>query len=91
MGSAVGGGVVVAAVVASTVLYPAAFGADVHPVGPDMFAYIWQTRLVGAATLAEIGTRPGDAVLGSVMSGFHAMTAGEAHSSWGSSWRSHSA
>ena len=48
-----------------------------HPVGPDMFAYIWQTRLVGAATLAEIGTRPGCRPrLRDV--GFHAMTAGEA-------------
>jgi hypothetical protein len=69
---------VAAAVLASTRLYPAAFGADVHPVGPDMFGYIWQTRLVGAARLAQVGTRPGMPVLGSVLSGFHAVPAGDA-------------
>jgi hypothetical protein len=59
-----------AGVVAAAVLYPAAIGADVHPMGPDMFAYIWQTRFVGEGALAEIGTRPGIPLLGSVLSGF---------------------
>ena len=71
-------GVLATAVLSSIVLYPAAFGADVHPVGPDMFAYIWQTRLVGTGSLAEVGTRPGVPVLGSVMSGFHAVPGADA-------------
>lgn len=71
-------GILAAAVLSTTVLYPTAFGADVHPVGPDMFAYIWQTRLVGIGSLAEVGTRPGVPVLGSVMSGFGAVPAADA-------------
>ena len=73
-------GVVVAvgAVLATTALYPAAFGTDIHPLGPDMFGYIWETRFVGAGPLAEVGTRPGMPVLGSVLSGFHAVPAADA-------------
>jgi hypothetical protein len=63
--------VVAAAVLAATIAYPSAFGAEIHPLGPDMFGYIWETRLVGIGALNQVGTRPGVPVLGSVLSGFH--------------------
>lgn len=69
------GAVVAAAVLAALRLYPAAAGASIHPAGPDMFTYIWQTRLVGTGSLAEVGTRPGLPVFGSVLSGFHTVSA----------------
>ena len=69
------GAVVAAAVLASARLYPAAAGASIHPAGPDMFTYIWQTRLVGTGSFALVGTRPGLPVFGSVLSGFHVVSA----------------
>ena len=72
------GGVAAAAVLASTALYTFGPGAEVHPFGPDIFAYIWQTRLVGTGRIAQVGTRPGLPVLGAVLSGFHAVSAGGA-------------
>jgi hypothetical protein len=71
-------GVLLGAIVAWIALYASAFGSDVHPVGPDMFAYIWQTRLAETGSLAQLGPRPGMPLLGSVMSGFHAVTAADA-------------
>ncbi|HEX5938039.1 MAG TPA: hypothetical protein VFZ75_10175 [Actinomycetota bacterium] len=49
--------------------YLRAFGDAVFPLGPDVFGYIWQTRLVGQAPLSVIEARPGVPVLGSVLAG----------------------
>jgi hypothetical protein len=46
-----------------------AFGEALFPLGPDLFGYIWQTRIVGHAPLSSIEARPGVPILGSVLSG----------------------
>jgi hypothetical protein len=49
--------------------YLASFGRALRPLGPDLFGYIWQTRLVGHAPLSAIEARPGIPVLGSMLAG----------------------
>ena len=41
----------------------------VHVIGSDAFGYEWQIRAIGAAKLAQIGTRPGVAGLGGILTG----------------------
>ena len=63
-----------AALVAGALLPPLAYlrasGAVLRPLGPDLFGYIWQTRIIGHAPLSGIDPRPGVPVLGSVLAGF---------------------
>ncbi len=53
----------------SALAYLRAFGAVLRPLGPDLFGYIWQTRIVGHAPLSAIEARPGVPILGSVLAG----------------------
>ncbi len=53
----------------SVVLYLRAFTQALVPLGPDLFGYIWQTRIVGNAPLSSIEARPGVPILGSVLAG----------------------
>ena len=50
-------------------LYLRAFTQALAPLGPDLFGYIWQTRIVGNAPLSSIEARPGVPILGSVLAG----------------------
>jgi hypothetical protein len=61
--------VVLAAAALSLALLASAYGVGVRPVGPDTFSYMWRTRIVGVAPLAEVGTRPGVPVLGAWLAG----------------------
>ena len=62
-----------AALVAGALLpmlaYLRASGAVLRPLGPDLFGYIWQTRIIGHTPLSGIDPRPGVPVLGSVLAG----------------------
>jgi hypothetical protein len=58
--------------------YLRAFGASLHPLGPDLFGYIWQTRIVGHAALSSIEARPGVPILGSVLAGLGVTSDGSA-------------
>ena len=49
--------------------YLRASGAVLRPLGPDLFGYIWQTRIIGHTPLSGIDPRPGVPVLGSVLAG----------------------
>jgi hypothetical protein len=66
--AAVTAGVSVAAVAVYLFAYPF---HDIHPVGFDIQAYVWQTKAVGHGPLAAVGARPGlpamAALLGSVI------------------------
>ena len=63
------GAAVVGGALLSVLAYLRAFGEAVFPLGPDVFGYIWQTRVVGHAPLSAIEARPGVPVLGSVLAG----------------------
>ena len=63
------GAVLVGGALLSVLAYLRAFGEAVFPLGPDVFGYIWQTRVIGHAPLSVIEARPGVPVLGSVLAG----------------------
>jgi hypothetical protein len=64
-----GGAAVVAGFLLSASVYLRAFGKGLFPLGPDVFGYIWQTRILGEAPLSSIEARPGVPILGSVLAG----------------------
>lgn len=65
----IGSVALVAGSLLSVVLYLRAFTQALAPLGPDLFGYIWQTRIVGNAPLSSIEARPGVPILGSVLAG----------------------
>ena len=65
----VGSVAVVAGSLLSLLVYLRAFTQALVPLGPDLFGYIWQTRIVGHAPLSSIEARPGVPILGSVLAG----------------------
>jgi hypothetical protein len=65
----VGSAAVVAGSLLSVLVYLRAFTQALVPLGPDLFGYIWQTRIVGYAPLSSIEARPGVPILGSVLAG----------------------
>jgi hypothetical protein len=42
-------------------------GGPVHAIGWDSYGYVWQSRIVGVDALAEVGTRLGVPVIGSLV------------------------
>lgn len=70
--------ILVTAALAPLLIYPRAFGTEIHPLGPDMFGYVWETRAVGAGPLSLVGTRPGLPVLAAMLSGFRAVASVDA-------------
>lgn len=68
----------VGGVILSTLAYLRAFGGTLRPLGPDLYGYIWQTRMVGHAPLSAIEARPGVPVLGSVLAGLGVTSDGSA-------------
>ncbi len=68
-GALVGSVALVAGSILSVVVYLRAFTHALAPLGPDLFGYIWQTRIVGHAPLSSIEARPGVPVIGSVLAG----------------------
>jgi hypothetical protein len=65
VGAAASAGGAILAVLA----YLASLGAALRPLGPDLFGYIWQTRLVGHVPLSSLEPRPGIPVLGATLAG----------------------
>ncbi len=65
----IGSVALVAGSLLSVLLYLRAFTRALVPLGPDLFGYIWQTRIVGHAPLSSIEARPGVPILGSVLAG----------------------
>ena len=65
----VGSVALVAGSLASVLVYLSAFKRALVPLGPDLFGYIWQTRIVGHAPLSSIEARPGVPILGSILAG----------------------
>lgn len=65
----IGSVALVAGALLSVLLYLRAFTRALVPLGPDLFGYIWQTRIVGHAPLSSIEARPGVPILGSVLAG----------------------
>ena len=65
----VGSVALVAGSLLSVLAYLRAFTQALVPLGPDLFGYIWQTRIVGYAPLSSIEARPGVPILGSVLAG----------------------
>ena len=53
----------------SVLAYLRAFGEAIVPLGPDLFGYVWQTRVLREAPLSTIEARPGVPILGSVLGG----------------------
>ncbi|MGI8615954.1 MAG: hypothetical protein ACR2L4_04105 [Actinomycetota bacterium] len=65
----IGSVALVAGSLLSVLLYLRAFTQALVPLGPDLFGYIWQTRIVGNAPLSSIEARPGVPILGSALAG----------------------
>jgi len=65
----IGSVALVAGPLASVLIYLSAFKRALAPLGPDLFGYIWQTRIVGHAPFSSIEARPGVPILGSVLAG----------------------